>query len=347
MIVDLNNMWLPENLFTDDSLLNSFLRSVPRGYGEYAKVTTIPGTDRQQIVISKPKGYENLNFTELFTDSKSRLKAMDESGVDKAVLRIPCWHEWLSLEMCRVVNDLLAKSVREHSDRFLSLAIVPPWGDDDCLAELDRCIHKLGCVGVELSAHYGDLYLDEEEFRPYFKKLNQLGVPICVHHTPLPVEYNQIYKYTNLRRSYGRCIDLMTSLGRILFSGLLEEFPNLKLIYTQFAGGFFAYTNLLAPEKLGVQEEMERFDPAADKIRDYLKRNIYFDITSPLRWTKVQLECAVKELGSDHILYSSCYPVRLGGIFKGVEYIQSLDIDEREKSLILGENAIRLFNIKA
>ncbi len=346
MIVDVNMHWLPENLFTDQALLDSFISIVPRAYGEYAEVTNIPGTDRKQIVISKPKGYENLNFTDMFTDAKGRLEAMDEAGVDKAVLRIPCWQEWLPLEMCRMVNDGLGKSVREHSDRFLGLATVPPWGYEASLEELERCIKELGFSGVVCAAHYGNLYLDEEEFKPYFKKISELGVPVCVHHTPLPVEYGHIYKHTNLRRFLGRRIGQLISLGRILYSGLLEEFPNLRLIHSTLAGGFFAYTNMFAAKKSGVKEDMERFDTASENIRGYLERNIYFDLNSPHVWTKAQLECAVKELGADHILLGSSYPVRREWLLKGAEYVRNLEIGEKEKALILGENAMRLFNIK-
>ena len=170
MIVDANMHWLPENLFKDKSLRDSFINAVPCAYGEYAKIATISGTKTQQIVIEKPKGYENLNYAENQYDPKNRLKDMDTAGVDKAILRIPCWQEWLSLEMCKMVNDGLAKHVRQHPDRFLALAVVPPWGTKDSLKEVDRCIKDLGFSGVQLAAHYGKLYLDEEEFRPYFKK---------------------------------------------------------------------------------------------------------------------------------------------------------------------------------
>jgi predicted TIM-barrel fold metal-dependent hydrolase len=51
-------------------------------------------------------------------------------------------------------------------------------------------------------------------------------------------------------------------------------------------------------------------------------------------------------LGADHILYGSSYPIKLDWFFEGVDYVKSLDIDEKSKDLILGENAARLFNIK-
>ncbi|OGO22994.1 MAG: hypothetical protein A2144_12395 [Chloroflexi bacterium RBG_16_50_9] len=346
MIIDVCMGWLPENFFKDEPLVNTFIRSIPRAYGEDVKLTPVPGREMKQIVISKPKGYENLNVSEMITDSKGHLAVMDEAKVDKAVLRVACWQEWLDLETCQRINNEMAKSVGKHPDRFLGLATVPPWGDKECDYELDRCIKELGLHGVVCAAHYGTLYLDAEEFKPYFKKLNELGVPVCIHHTPLPVAYGSIYEYANLRRYYGRCIDQMTCICRVLFSGLLDKFPNLRLIHTLLGGGFFAYTSNLVPRKSEVKEEVDRFDMVADKIKGYLDRNIYFDM-SPTSWTAAQIKCAIEELGADHILFGGHYPVRREWLLKGPEYLRSLDIGEKAKRLILGENAMRLFKIKA
>jgi uncharacterized protein len=345
MIVDANMHWLPENLFKDEALRDSFLNAVPCAHGEYAKLSTIPGTNTQQIVIEKPKGTENLNYAENQYDSKKQIKDMDSAGVDKAVLRIPCWQEWINLETCKIVNDELAKHIRKYPGRFVALAVVPPWGTKESLREVDRCIKDLGFSGVQLAAHYGKLYLDEEEFVPYFKKLNQMGVPVVVHHTPLPVDYGSLIKYTNVRRQYGRCVDQATAVSRELFSGMFEKFPNLKLIHSMLGGGFFAFANMLAPRRLGVKEEVERFD-VADKVNSFLQRNIYFDMSGALQWGKVQLECAVKVLGADHILYGSSYPLRQEWFTKGIDYVRNLDICEEEKTLILGGNAVKLFGLK-
>lgn len=125
---------------------------------------------------------------------------------------------------------------------------------------------------------------------------------------------------------------------------MFEKFPNLKLIHSMLGGGFFAYENMLAPRKAGVTEEVERFD-VADKVSIYLQQNIFFDMSGALQWGKDQLECAVKVLGADHILYGSSYPLRQEWFVKGIGYIKNLNIGEEEKTLILGGNAVRLFNI--
>jgi predicted TIM-barrel fold metal-dependent hydrolase len=346
MIIDINMHALPQGLFQDEALLQAFLRIVPQAYGECAKVVTVPGTDNKQIVIEKPRGCANLNFSQNSVDVEARLDTMKKAGLDKAILRTPCWQEWLPLDMCRQVNDSMARLVNQHPDKFLAVATIPPWGDKGCLQELERCLDKLGFVGVELAAHYGNLYLDDPLFRPYFRRLNELNVPVVVHHTPLPVEYHTLCEYNNLRRSMGRCIDQMIAVNRELFSDLFEECPDLKVIHTMMGGGVFAFTEQILPRKSKEREEIERFTPEVAKYRSLFGNNLYFDITTPLAWSKAQLECAVKELGADHILYGSSYPVRLDWVLNGVEYVRSLNISEEGKELILCGNAKRLFGIK-
>jgi predicted TIM-barrel fold metal-dependent hydrolase len=199
---------------------------------------------------------------------------------------------------------------------------------------------------MEASAHYGKLYLDAKEFRPYFKKVSELGVPVCVHHTPLPVQYESIVFQANLRRLFGRCVDQATAVGREIFSDLFEEVPDLKLVHSMLGGGFFAFADLLAPKGSGVKEEMERFDmSASEKAREYLNRNLYFGISHAPVWGKAQIECAIKVLGADHVLFGGSYPVRREWLLKGVDFVQSLDVGEEEKAMVLGENAKKIFHL--
>jgi predicted TIM-barrel fold metal-dependent hydrolase len=345
MIIDSNMHWLPENLFDDEALLESFLNVVPRQYGIHARLAPIPGKNLRQIIIEQPQGCEVLNYAENQYSSEQQIKDMNEAGIDKGLLRIPCWQEWLDLETCKKLNTAIAAHLKANPGRFIALATVPPWGTKGSLKELERCIKELGFSGVQMAAHYGNLYLDEEEFRPHFKKTNEMSIPVVVHHTPLPVDFTSICKYTNLRRQYGRCVAQATAVGRELFSDMFQEFPNLKLIHSMLGGGFFAYTNMLAPKITG-KDAVERFQTEAGKIRQYLENNIYFDTSGSMQWGKAQLECAVEVLGADHILYGSSYPIRRDWFSQGVEFVKNLDIDDKSKSLILSKNAIRLFNIK-
>jgi predicted TIM-barrel fold metal-dependent hydrolase len=346
VIIDCNMHYLPEDLFTNEKMLNGFLDCVPRTFGENAYLGVVPGTSIRQIILEKPKGYENLNYAEGQYSLEVKLQDMADGGVDKALLRIPVWQEWLPIEMCRIINDGLADMVKRSNGKFLANAVLPPWANKECTYELERCVKELGMVGVQLACHYGELYLDDEIFKPYFKILNELKLPVVVHHTPLPVEYQSIASYTNLRRFYGRCIDQGTAVGRELFSGMFEEFPDLKLIHTMLGGAFHSFVDILLPKVSKTGEVMERFKTDSDKLRGYLKNNLYFDMSHAAPWGKEQLECAIKVFGADHVLFGSSYPVRREWLIKGVEVIKSLDVSEKERSLVLGENAQRLFNIK-
>ena len=140
----------------------------------------------------------------------------------------------------------------------------------------------------------------------------------------------------------------MTSVGRIMFSGMLEELPNLKFIHTMLAGCLYAFVDLITPKAAKIKEDRERFDPeSSERARRYLKENIFCDITHPPTWGNPQLECAIKVMGADHILFGSGFGVRPEWLLEGVECIKGLDITEEERALVLGGNAMRLFNIKA
>ena len=346
MIIDCNMHWMPETLFKDEALLNAFLRTAPKSANVYAKLSTVPGTQNVQMVIEQPKGYPNLNYTTLDVDAVTRVANMDKAGVQKAILRLPCWEEWIDLEMAKKINNMMAQTVKKYPGRLFPLAIVPPWGDKESLDELERCVKDLGCVGIELAAHYGRVHLDESELRPLWKKISELGIPAVIHHTPMPSEYESIYQSTNVRRSLGRIFAQLTCVGRLVNSDLYEQFPDLKVIHSYLGGGFFAFTNMMAVKKTP-GEEMERSDThLADKVDGYLKRNVYFDMCHAPPWGKEHLEFAIKIHGADHILYGSTYPVKLDWVFKGVDFIKKLDINEEEKALVLGGNAARLFKIK-
>ncbi len=345
MVIDINVHHLPEDLFTNEEVLNGFLTTAPRGFGEIASLGTTEGGQRQMI-LEKPKGYQNLNYVEGDYSLESKLKAMDDAGVDYAIMRVPVWQEWLRLDTCKIVNDNAADICKRSEGRIFSTACVPPWGGKENLYELQRCIEELGCVGVQLACHYGQIYLDDEAFRPYLKVINDYKIPVVAHHTPLPVHWQSLYEYTNLRREMGRITDQATAVGREVFSDLFDELPDLKFIHTMFGGNWFAAQNLLMPHKPKKKEAMLRLNVNdADRIQKHVTDNIYFDMTHPASWGKAQVECAVKVCGADHLLFGSSFPVFYNWMADGVEFVKNLDITEEQLTLMTSGNAIRLFNL--
>jgi uncharacterized protein len=345
-VVDINIHHLPEDLFTNEKILNGFLNSAPRGFGEIASVITME-SGKKQLILEKPKGFQNLNYVEGDYSAEAKLAAMDEAGVDYGIMRVPVWQEWLDLETCKAVNDNAAEIAARSNGRLFTTACVPPWGGKENIYELERNVKELGAVGVQLACHYGQLYLDDEVFEPYLKVIEKLDIPVIVHHTPLPVEYKSVLDYTNLRREFGRITDQATAVGRELFSGMFDRMPGLRFVHTMLGGNWFANTALLTPHASNKKEAMDRLDPTGgDKIKSYLENNLFFDLTHPHSWGKYQVEAALKVNGADHYLFGSSFPVFYGWMSQGVDFVNNdLEISAEDRELVMYGNAKRLFNL--
>ena len=344
-VIDANMYWFPEELFTDEALAEKFLSEIPVQYGIRGTLRNNEKTGLRQYVIEKPAGSENLNYVQGDYELEKQLSDMDRAGVQEAILKLSCQQEWMSLDMCRIFNDGMAEHVRRSGGRMAALGVVPPQGGKAVEREIDRCLDELGFGGLQISAHYGNLYLDDEAFAPFFNYLNERNVTCYVHHTPVPVQFDSLIDYTNLRRSYGRCIDQATAIGRELFSGFFTRYPNVKLVHSMLGGGFFAYTSLWFPKKPKVQETVSRFKDDNELIVEQMKNNVFFEMSHAQPWGKEQLECAVKTLGADHVIFGTSYPVRPVWLLEGANFVKGLDLSDADKELILHGNAERLYHI--
>ena len=115
--------------------------------------------------------------------------------------------------MCRRFNDGMAADAKASNGRLIPLVAVPPFGTKANLEELDLQARRWFCgraalrsLRQALSRRPGLLEL--------FEHLNERHVTVYVHHVPVPVENESLLAYDNLRRSYGRCVDQTTAIGR-------------------------------------------------------------------------------------------------------------------------------------
>lgn len=339
-VTDANIYWIPEELFTDEKFFHAFLRTVPQEYGVRA-VGYVLDDGRKAIKIEKPEGYDNLNYFQGDYVLEHQLKEMDEACVDKAVMKLPGCQEWMNLDLCRKFNDLSAQFSERTGGRMVPLAVVPPYGDQESLDELDRCINELHMHGVQVSAHYGTKYLDDPMFRTFFKHVNDLNIPVYVHHTPLPVDHQSLIDYNNLRRSFGRCQDQVTAVSREIFSGMFDELPNLKMVHSMLGGAYYAFVTMFFPTDSGGG----RFQAGRTDIKEQFREHIYFELSHSQPWGKENLELAVRLLGADHMIYGSSYPVKKIWLTGGPWFVADLDISEKEKELILSGTAEKIYHL--
>ncbi|MBI9050335.1 MAG: amidohydrolase family protein [Anaerolineaceae bacterium] len=345
MVIDANMYWFPEEVFLNDQLMKAFLAEIPNVNDVHGYETTIENTNRKQIVIEKPIGYPSLNYAQGDYVLMQQLMDMDKAGFEKSILKIPGCFEWLTLDLCKIFNDGMANHVKQSKGRMNALAVVPPMGTPECIYELERCTDDLGMTGLQLGSHYGTSYLDDERFSSFFRKVNQLELTVYVHHSPVPVQFDSICEFNNLRRQYGRCMDQAIAVGRELFSGFFEKYPNIKLVHSMLGGGFFTYINMLFPAMPTKKEDVGRFESGNKSIREQIQNNLFFEMSQGQSWGKAQLECAVSVLGADHIIFGTSYPVKREWLLEGANFVKQLDISDEDKDLILAKNAQRIYQV--
>lgn len=270
-------------------------------------------------------------ITSKYSKMDDHLRDMDDAGVDVAVLSTAVMMEWLNIEASRLVNDKLAETVRNYPDRVIGLAHVPPLSEDS-VAEVDRAIKDLRLNGVAIPSHCEGKYLDEDDrYTPFLRKVNELNVPIYIHPSPAPAEYSKLTKF-GLYRYPGRAFELCLLTIRILYSGLLGKYPNLRFIISHTGGVFFALISHFTATRLGKPDI---------PLDEYLSR-MYFDTAA--RQSEPELALAVNSLGPERLVLGSDYPYKFDLMKKSVTFVKQLDLPEEKKQAILGGNAEKLFN---
>ena len=344
MTSDANMYWVPESLFDNEEVLARFVAEAPQDQNTKVYLRDADGV--RQVIVEKPAGYEALNYAQGDYVLERMLADMDEAGVDTAVLKVPGANEWMSLETCRFFNDGMADYARRSDGRMVPLAVVPALGfDDTCAAEIDRCMDELGFAGVQLCSHYGDKYLDEPAFAPLFECLDAHHATVYAHHVPVPVDCASIVAYNNLRRSYGRCQDQVTAVGRELFSDFFERYPNIRMVHSMLGGGFFAVSEMLLPKPSKRTDAVQRFKTDNGELAQRLHDHIFFEMSHAQPWGATQLRCAIEVLGADHVIFGTSYPVRREWLLDGPAFVRELGLSPTDEELVLGGTARSLYHI--
>jgi len=274
---------------------------------------------------------------------EQRIADMDRMGIDiQAISPAPRQTYYgadpdLGIATARVVNDNLAEIAGRHPDRFVPLGTVPFQAPDFAVAELDRLHKSLGFRGIEIATNVGGEDLSAARFRKIFARIEELGLLVFMHPTGFPEASRFGDHY--LVNVIGNPLDTTVAVHHLIFGGVLDDHPNLKLVLSHGGGYLPAYSGRIdhaAAARPDACEVIHRMPTT------YLKR-LYFDA---LVYTRHQLEYLVEEYGADHVLMGTDYPADMGEI-DPVGMIESCDgLDDSERRAIFGGNAARLLNLE-
>ena len=293
------------------------------------------GTPRTIFVNGAPASMPRRQLFAL----EEHIACMDQAGVDLAILSSPSGLV-NDVNQCHMVNDKLKYVEERFPGRFQGLAHVPPLAGEASFRELERAVSELGFKGVVIASVVGETELDASELRPFYRRVEELGLFIFVH--PALSSSGNYLDY-DLGRSVGREFQLVLAVIRLINGGVLDEFPGLDFIISHLGGGISALMGRIEPyqDKVfwGIADHPRHGKLPKEPFRNYLNR-LYFDMGGCFGNIN-PVKCALVEIRPENLLFGTDYPqeIRRGEeIKKFVREINGLPLSQEQIKGIFSEN---------
>ena len=273
---------------------------------------------------------------------EARIKECDKLGVDVQVLStVPVMFSYWAkdkdtLVVAEFLNDHIADIVKRNPKRFIGLGTVPMQNSDLAIQELIRC-KELGLRGIQIGSHINDWNLDRAELFPIFQKCEELEMSIFVHPWDM-MGKEKMEKYW-LPWLVGMPAETSLAICSMIFGGVFERLPNLKVAFAH-GGGSFPATIGRIEHGFNVRPDLCAIDNKVNP-RDYLG-NFYLD---SLVHEPKMLEFIVDMMGEDKICLGTDYPFPLGELEPG-KLINEMNYTNAKKSKLLAENALNWLGVK-
>ena len=299
-----------------------------------------------------------IDTLETLFDLERRFRLMDnyEGLVQVLTLNSPSVDEVADKEkavyLAKLANDEMAELVLKYPDRFpAAVACLPMNHIDAALNEVDRAIKALDFRGVLVYTPIHDKPLDSVEFMPLYEKMSQYNLPIWIHPRRLadyPDYRTENKSMYGIHGIFGWPYETTVAMSRLVYSGILENYPELKII-THHCGGMVPYFEqriLNSHDLHELRQGAEHKQRFTKPLLDYFKM-FYYD--TALYGSTAGLMCAYAFCGTDHMLFGTDMPHdnQLGDrcIRQTINAIEQMDINDVDKRKILEVNARELLRL--
>jgi len=271
-----------------------------------------------------------------------RLADLDVMGIDLQLVMPPpnqCYYTVpldIAVKAARMVNDGLAEYVARKSDRFVALGTVPLIDGAEAARELERCMTSLGMKGAEILTNVAGRELSEPNYAPFWDKAEALGALVVIH----PNGFTDARRLTRFyfNNVIGNPLETTIALHYLIFDGVLERHPDLKILAVHGGGYLPAYSGRI-DHAWGARSDAHGELPQPPT--SYLKK-IYFDTVV---FTPHQLGELVRLYGAERIIMGTDYPFDMAE-YDPIGHVASVDgFDATTIAAIAGGNARRLLGL--
>ena len=237
--------------------------------------------------------------------------------------------------IARLQNDGVADMVRRHPDRFLGLATLPMQSAEAAARELERAVTKLELRGAEICTHINGMDLDHPSLAVVYAAAERLGVPLFLH----PQNWGDMRRMReyDLWNLVGFPLETALAASRLIFGGVFDRFPRLRIILAH-GGGYFPYQ--VGRLDHGYEARRAARQHLSRHPSEYLE-NLYCD---SLTHNALSLRFLLDRLGDDHVVIGSDYPFNMGDEAP-VDAVRSLNLGREREAKLLHKNLARLLKV--
>ncbi|MES2461041.1 MAG: amidohydrolase family protein [Armatimonadota bacterium] len=294
----------------------------------------------------------------ILTNIDKRIAFMDARKLDVSVLVPLPWIEtaptvWQNApqaaEAARLCNDALAKVVQSHPTRLYGVALIPTTEPQAMVRELDRAVGELGFVGGMIAVGPTVKRVDHPEMEVLFQRAAKLDVPLWMHPSR-PITYPDYTDETLSQdldwQTLGWLHDTSTAMTRIVFAGLFQKYPNLKVITHHHGALIPLFANRMENGYRSFEQSGTTFKtPIKRPYIDHF-RKFYCD-TATFGYEPLVLQQALEFFGPKRMLFGTDTPMDASeGEFlaSATRTVESLRASQADKARIFAGNFLELIN---